>query len=44
MWRLGVLRIKYKIEENYALQNLIKEMVRKDNIAQWLAGDQLKRD
>ena len=44
MWRLGVLRIKYKIEENKVLQDLIKEMVRKDNIAQWLAGDELKRD
>ena len=44
MYRLGVLRIKYKIEENKVLQDLIKEMVRKDNIAQWLAGDELKRD
>ena len=40
----GVLRIKYKIEENAELQNAVIEMVKKDNIAQWLAGDPLKRD
>ena len=44
MHRLGHLRIKYKIEENLELQELIKAMVKKDNIVQWLAGDQLKRD
>ena len=44
MHKLGVLRIKYKIEENYELERLIIEMVKKDNLAQWLAGDQLKRD
>ena len=40
----GVLRIKYKIEENEELQLAVIEMVKKDNIAQWLAGDKLKRD
>ena len=44
MHKLGVLRIKYKIEENEELERLIIEMVKKDNLAQWLAGDQLKRD
>ena len=44
MHRLGHLRIKYKIEDNLELQELIKAMVKKDNIVQWLAGDQLKRD
>lgn len=40
----GVLRIKYKIEENSELQDAVIEMVKKDNIAQWLAGDKLKQD
>lgn len=40
----GFLRIKYKIEENTELQNAVIEMIKKDNIAQWLAGDKLKQD
>ena len=44
MHHKGVLRIKYKIEENMELHNAIIEMVKKDNVSQWLAGDALKRD
>ena len=44
MHKLGVLRIKYKIEENLELQDLIAKMIQADSVAQWLAGNQLKRD
>ena len=38
MHKLGVLRIKYKIEENLELQDLIANMIKEDSVALWLAG------
>ena len=40
----GILRCRYIIEENEELQNKVLHMVKMDGIAQWLAGDELKRD
>ena len=40
----GVLRVKYIIENNTELQDKVIFMVKQDNIAQWLAGNELKRD
>jgi hypothetical protein len=42
MNKLGVLRCHYIIEKNEDLQLDIIDMVRLDNIAQWLTGDELK--
>ena len=42
--KLGHLRLKYIIEDNKELQDLVKEMVKQDTIAQWLVGDELKQD
>ena len=44
MNKLGVLRCHYIIEKNEDLQQDIIDMVRLDNIAQWLTGDELKQD
>lgn len=40
----GILRVKYIIEENTELMEKTIAMVKQDNITQWLAGDDLKRD
>lgn len=40
----GILRCKYIIEDNTELLEKTIEMVKQDNITQWLAGDELKRD
>jgi hypothetical protein len=40
----GVLFIKYIIEDNEGLKKDVIDMVKKDIIAQWLMGDELKQD
>ena len=40
----GILRCKYILEDNEELRTKIIHMVKCDNTAQWLAGDELKRD
>ena len=40
----GILRVKYIIEDNTELMDKTIAMVQQDNITQWLAGDDLKRD
>ena len=40
----GVLMIKYIIELNTELKADTIEMVKLDNITQWLCGDELKQD
>lgn len=44
MYKKGPLQCKYFIEKNEELMKLICDMVRKDVVAQWLAGNELKRD
>jgi len=44
MNKLGPLRRRYIIELNKDLGDQIEEMVKKDNIAQMLVGDELKQD
>jgi hypothetical protein len=44
MHKRGDLFNKYIIENNEELQKYTIEMVKKDNIAQWLVGDELKQD
>lgn len=44
MRRLGPLRCHYHIEENSALQEAVIHCISRDVTAQWLAGDELKRD
>ena len=44
MRKLGHLRMKYIVEDNEELQNLTKDVVKNDRIAQWLVGDELKQD
>lgn len=44
MHKLGVLRCHYIIEKNEDLMKDVIEMVKLDNIAQWLTGDELKQD
>ena len=44
MRKLGHLRMKYIVEDNEELQNLTKDVVKNDLIAQWLVGDELKQD
>jgi hypothetical protein len=44
MYKLGPLHCKYVIEDNVELQEKTIAMVQKDNVAQWLAGDELKQD
>lgn len=41
---LGHLRMKYIIEDNKELQDQTKEVVKRDLVAQWLVGDELKQD
>jgi hypothetical protein len=40
----GILRCKYVLEDNEELKTKIIHMVKADVTAQWLAGDELKRD
>jgi hypothetical protein len=40
----GPLHCKYIIENNEELMKKACEMVKKDVVAQWLAGDELKQD
>lgn len=40
----GPLHCKYIVENNEELMKKVCEMVKKDVIAQWLAGDELKQD
>ena len=40
----GHLFVKYIIEDNEGLKKDTIEMVKKDVIAQWLMGDELKQD
>lgn len=40
----GILRCKYILEDNTELMEKTLVMVQKDITAQWLAGDELKRD
>lgn len=44
MHKLGHLRIKYIVEDNDGLVKGCTDMIKKDYIAQWLMGDQLKQD
>ena len=44
MHKKGPLQCKYFIEKNEELMKLVCDMVRKDVTAQWLAGNELKRD
>ena len=44
MRKAGVLKCRYYLEENKKLQKAIIAMVSQDVTAQWLAGDDLKRD
>ena len=44
MRKLGHLRMKYIVEDNEELQDLTKDVVKNDLIAQWLVGDELKQD
>ena len=44
MQAAGVLFIKYIVEDNESLKKDVIDMVKKDIIAQWLMGDELKQD
>lgn len=44
MYDAGPLHCKYVIEENTDLHTKVIEMVKWDNIVQWLGGDDLKQD
>jgi hypothetical protein len=44
MHQEGPLHCKYVIENNEELMKKTCEMVKKDVVAQWLAGDELKQD
>jgi hypothetical protein len=42
MYEEGPLHQRYIIEQNEELQKRMIDMVKRDNTAQWLAGDELK--
>ena len=44
MERDGPLHVKYIVEDNKELQDLVKSLIEKDHIVQWLVGDELKQD
>lgn len=44
MRKAGTLRCKYIVEQNVELMGLTVDMVKCDNIAQWVGSDPLKRD
>lgn len=44
MRKAGTLRCRYVIEQNTELMGLVCEMVKQDNISQWVGANALKRD
>lgn len=44
MHKIGHLQIKYIVEDNTELQDLMTQLVKKDLLVQWLVGDELKQD
>lgn len=44
MNKVGHLQIKYIVEDNVELQDLMTQLVKKDLLVQWLVGDELKQD